>query len=63
MCVLVPPVESRALVYDVLPHLEEVVELPEDAGVVSTVFLRGICRGENRFHLFPYAVEESTSLL
>ena len=40
MGVLVPPVESRALVYDVLPDLEEVVELPEDAVVVSAVFLR-----------------------
>ena len=34
---LVPPVESHALVYDVFPHLEEVVELPEYAGVISAV--------------------------
>ena len=63
MGVLVPPVESHALVYDVFPHMEEVVELPEYAGLISAVFLRGVYRGENRLHLFPYAVEESASLL
>ena len=47
MGVLVPHVESHALVYDVFPHLEEVVELPEYAGVVSAIFLRGVYRGEN----------------
>ena len=63
MGVLVPLVESRTLIYDVLPDLEEVVEFLQNAGVVSAVFRRGVCRSENRFHLFPYAVEESTGLL